>query len=399
MITIRERRSGGQVRLQCDFIAPLGGQGEPRRWRFNCPAHVTSRSAAERWAKDALARVLRGEAPRTTRPAREKAAAEAEQREQDERKREMESITVRAWCETYLADCEARRVRPTTIRLRRWQLAPLLEAAGDRRVASFGELDWQRLRRATAHMAASTANAVLELAWLALRAAERAGLRGPIEKPARVRTVEIDVEPESYSFAEIERLVVAARGLGERHVAVVLLGADAGLRRGEIAGLRGEDVAGGSIMVRRTIVDVDGERVSHPPKSGKPRRVPASARLLAALEVLADESADGWLVRSSAGEPALNHHVSEAFHSAQRRAGLPECGIHKLRHSFATQALQAGASIREVQRLLGHSGISTTMRYLHNLEGDVEAAVDKLVTHRAALASAHGTDLVQARRR
>jgi integron integrase len=65
------------------------------------------------------------------------------------------------------------------------------------------------------------------------------------------------------------------------------------------------------------------------------------------------------------------HHVSEqvlqrALRAAASRADLPKrVTVHTLRHSFATHLLMQGVNIREVQELLGHKNVETTMIYTH----------------------------------
>jgi integron integrase len=81
------------------------------------------------------------------------------------------------------------------------------------------------------------------------------------------------------------------------------------------------------------------------------------------------------------------HHVFDqtfqrAFKAAVQQAGVQRPATpHSLRHAFATHLLQAGTDIRTVQKLLGHSDVSTTMIYTHVLDvagGAVRSPLDAL---------------------
>jgi integrase/recombinase XerD len=78
-----------------------------------------------------------------------------------------------------------------------------------------------------------------------------------------------------------------------------------------------------------------------------------------------DGSSEDFLFVNNQGEQYSTRSLQEIVKRASEIAELKEVHCHTLRHSFATHLIEQGASISEVQSLLGHKSPETTMIYLH----------------------------------
>jgi len=80
--------------------------------------------------------------------------------------------------------------------------------------------------------------------------------------------------------------------------------------------------------------------------------------------------------------------AQKVFQRSKQRAGIDKIGgIHSLRHAYATHQLEAGMPVHQLQRLLGHSNLQSTMRYIHWLPQTRQGAGMDLL---ASLAVPHG---------
>jgi integrase len=202
-------------------------------------------------------------------------------------------------------------------------------------------------------------------------------------KPPRPRREEI----RPLDREQVRALFEAARG--DRLEALYVVAVTAGLRRGELQGLKWEDVdlEAGTLQVRRTLSEPKGGYIFEAPKSGKGRNIRLTQRATTALREHRKRQLEermergslwqdhGLVFPSSVGTPLLGGNLNRAFKATLQRVGLPEIRFHDLRHTCATLLLRQGVNPKFVQELLGHADISLTLNvYSHVLPDMGDAA-------------------------
>ena len=132
---------------------------------------------------------------------------------------------------------------------------------------------------------------------------------------------------------------------------------------------------------RLKVSDIDSDRMTlriEQGKGAKDRYTLLSPRLLKELRRywIAQRPAL-WLFPSSraADRPMNPHTAQRIFYAAKDRVGITKrCGVHGLRHAFATHLLEAGTDVHTIQHLLGHGNLSTTARYFHLAQKNLSGA-------------------------
>lgn len=150
-----------------------------------------------------------------------------------------------------------------------------------------------------------------------------------------------------------------------RAYALAATAIDTGIRIDEALGLRQDDVDFENLLLK-----VRG-------KGRKERIVPFSfelRRVLFKWEQAREKHQwpAEWVFPTRGGAKLNQRNALRAHHILLKRLGIPKSGFHRLRHTFATSYLQNGGEVVRLSRVLGHTQITTTMRYLHLMTTDLQ---------------------------
>jgi len=289
----------------------------------------------------------------------------------------MTRLKFSAWVDAFLRDCKSRQLSPFTIEYYRAQLAAFATFCQAQDVIEVEQINPDMIRaymfdlEATGHNAggrhAKYRGVRVFLNWY-IAEAEPEGWTNPIHK---VKPPKIQQPPIlGVSLADVKKLLDTCGDdfIGTRDRALILCLLDTGARVREFLSLNFDDLdpIGGGVMLRQT-------------KNKKPRVVFIGKRsrrfLRAYIKRREDKSPALWVTRS--GERLAVQSLQGMLKRRAKLASISTPSPHDFRRAFALNMLRAGVDVFSLQRLMGHSDLTTLRRYLAQDDSDLQAAHDK----------------------
>jgi integrase len=372
-VEVTDRKTGKSVvRYQVTVDAGIDPQTGKRR-------QVRRRYAREEQARDALAEIT-AQAAAGTFVARK-------------------AVTVDELCSDWLMSLH--NARATTINGYGYLLAPLRERHGSMPAQKLTRPDLDKLLVALRDGGTVTAKGATRSAWSprsvnkavdAWRAVldygmERRELSGNVAAAIR-KVPRVRAEMAAYTPAEIRQVLRAADNDRNGHLWYLAL---TGLRRGEIAGLRWDDIdlTAGTLTIARGRVQAGaGVVVENDPKTASSRRTlplddglvavlrRASARYAAErLALGATHTDSGYVAVNEIGAPYTPDTLTRMWRKLAKTAKVRPIRLHDARHSCGTAMHLRGVPLAVIAKWLGHADAETTARiYAHSQDDALTAA-------------------------
>ena len=251
----------------------------------------------------------------------------------------------------------------TTVRSQRWVLTSFVRSVGEsRRPTRVTRRHIERWLEQGGH-APATKRTHLSIVraffdWCIDQGYVRVNPTNGVRKVRQPRTV-----PRALKAAEVAKALQLADTRGR---AIMTLMVQEGLRAQEVSGLEVGDVDldAGTLFVRKG-------------KGGHERVLPLLDEARQAVSNYLAEcppNGAGALIRSNRdpGQGLTPHYISHLVGGWLHEAGVKDAG-HALRHTMASDMLERGANIRNVQFALGHANLNSTQRYLKRMVGDLRS--------------------------
>jgi len=344
-----KRAPGGNRVFMCFYRAADGSKRKPKLGDYGKITLAQAREAAQR---------MLGKVAMDRDPSAERQAA-----------RQAPNVT--ALCDRYLRDVAEPHAKPSYLKQQRRMVETRIKPAlGTLKVAAVTRSAIVALHTSLRE-APYEANRVLALASVIFNHAERWALRPEGSNPCRlVKRFREQRRERLLSDEEVSRIFAALdEGAEEPSVllAIRLLFATA-CRASEILGLRWDFVDWAS-----------GEMVWPDSKSGAMRKP-----LTEEIRRLLDEAKPARIVGNphvcvgikDRGAPLSFSTLEQAWHRLLRRASVPPCGLHAIRHRAATDIANSGVPIQVGMRLTGHKTAAIYLRYLHAEKAQTLAAAE-----------------------
>lgn len=291
---------------------------------------------------------------------------------------EPEAPHFKPYAEEWYATYKAHRIKSTTAYAYQLILRRLYTQWEDTPINQIETKDIQEFLNQRKHLAEKYLQEMLIVMKSIFESARRDGHIK--ENPATDKRIVIPSKKKTVRKAleldEMREILLSLSKLEEMDKRYMMLLLFTGMRRGEVLGLKWEDVdlKKNVFHIERSITypkGKNGYEIGKPKTESGLRDVPISQELMNCLQPL---GAHGYII---GGETPITLSIHRRMMERIRRTiDLHGASPHIFRHSYATLLNDAGASVKTIQAIIGHSDVQTTInRYVHSRDEKKQEAV------------------------